>query len=285
VFVKTDPSNAGSKPDRLLVFPITGAAPEKGLDFRGNFVRALNIGGVETPKIGDAQFVAASLGDMPGDVTVDLASEIQVWGPLAEFGDSADDNGLELVLASIRHNGQGNTVAFGGLIVGNQYKLQLLFHESCCTRGSDVLVNGELIVDEFATYVVQGGTTSTTKGAAIVYTFVAKSPDFVLSLDGNTVTTPAYNDKNEILNGLTLEDLGKAPAIPNQGPFKITNVARNGANVSVTFESIAQRTYTLEHKVNLTDPMWHPAASQKAAGASTTLTDTIRPGFWRIKSE
>ncbi len=285
VFSKTNPADAGSKPDRLIVRPVTGAAPEKGLDFRGNFLYALNIGSVETPKIGDAQFVGATLTDEIPGVTVDLQSEIQVWTPLAELGDSADDDGLELVLASIRHNGAGNTVTLAGLTPGNQYKLQLLFHESCCSRASDVLVNGELIVDEFASYVVQGGIGSTTQGAAIIYTFVATSPDFVLSLDGNTVTTPAYTDKNEILNGLTLEDLGKAPEIPNQGPFKITTVARNGANVTFTFESIAQRTYTLQFKQNLADATWQTVASQKASGASTSLSDAGRPGFWRIRSE
>ncbi|MBL9138329.1 MAG: hypothetical protein JNK85_20840 [Verrucomicrobiales bacterium] len=285
VFSKTDPANAASKPVKLLVQPVTGGDPQDGADFSGNFTYALNIGGLDAPKVGDAQFVTALIADEIPGVTVDLLSEISAWTQPA-LGDSADDDSLEVVLQSIRHNGAGNTVTLANLTPGHAYKLQLLFFEQCCARGFDVLVNGQLVVDEFAPYVVQGGINNTTAGALIAYTFTATSPDFVLSLNGETVTTAAYTDHNEILNGLTLEDLGVAPT-----EIRITGSQRSAAGFAVTFGSDSGKSYRLEYKETLGAGAWESVGTATASGASTTITDNGatrlgKPsGFYRVSSQ
>lgn len=285
VFSKTDPSNAASKPDKLIVRPITGGDPEDGADFRGNFKYALNIGGLDAPKVGDAQFVTALIADEIPGVTVDLQSEISTWTQPA-LGDSAEDDAVELVLQSIRHNGAGRTVTLADLTPGHAYKLQLLFFEGCCSRGFDVLVNGQMVVDEFAPYVVQGGINNAAAGAVIIYTFNATSPDFVLSLNGDTVTTAAYTDHNEILSGLTLEDLGVAPV-----EIRISGAQRSAAGFAVTFASESGKSYRLEYKETLGAGAWESVGTAAATGASTSITDNNATrlgkasGFYRVSSQ
>lgn len=284
-FSKTDPDNAASKPDKLIVRPLTGGDPEDGADFQGNFKYALNIGGLDAPKVGDAQFVTALIADEIPGVTVDLQSEISSW-TLPEFGDSANDDGLEIVLQSIRHNGAGNTVTLADLTPGHAYKLQLFFLEQCCARGFDVLVNGQMVADEFAPFVVQGGINNLAAGAVIAYTFTATSPDFVLSLNGDTVTTAAYTDHNEILDGLTLEDLGVAPT-----EIRVTGSQRSAAGFAVVFTSDSGKTYRLEYKETLGAGAWESVGTATATGASTTMTDNnaVRlgkpSGFYRVSSQ
>ena len=289
-FSGSNANDASSTPGAYLAFPFHNASPAEGLDFKGKFLYAVNIGGVETPKIGDAQFVTATLVDADPNIEVDLASEIQVWGKLPDYGSTPDDDGLELIMQSIRHNGQGKTVTLRGLTKGNTYKMQLMFLEQCCARAFDVLVNGQKIADDYAPFVVHGGIANNTAGAAIVYTFVAPSDTLELSLDGEGVTTPSYTDHNEILNAITLEDLGVVAGPPPVKSFKITNIAKALNAVNISIESAANVTYTLEYKASLSDAAWQKVGEVKATGASTTLSDSnaahlATQGFWRVRTQ
>ncbi|MCY2967450.1 MAG: LamG domain-containing protein, partial [Planctomycetota bacterium] len=82
----------------------------------------------------------------------------------------------------------------------------MLFLDQIADRGFDVSVGGTKIVSSFFPGAVQGGGQERKKGAVITHQFVATSTSLSVTLDGSAVTTA--RDKNPILNGFTLEDLG-----------------------------------------------------------------------------
>lgn len=71
-----------------------------------------------------------------------------------------------------------------------------------------------------------------------------------------------------------------APVFPNAA---ITN---NGANVAVSFNTIATRNYTVEYKTNLTDAGWTTLNSLTAIGTNSTVMDSAAPPqkFYRVDS-
>ncbi|MFP6871905.1 MAG: LamG-like jellyroll fold domain-containing protein, partial [Verrucomicrobiales bacterium] len=183
------------------IIEIAGAST---LDFSGTITHAVNVGGAGGTVIGDAVFTADN---GVADVEVQAEHVIAAWNPAPDIGGSAEDNALESVLHSIRHhppnsNFPGNDgihVRLGGLTDGEGYKLQLLFSERGVNRGFDITVNGSLVVDEFTTN--QGDS----KNFAVVHYFVADGTDVTVHLSGIAAT---FADRNPILNGLTLEEVG-----------------------------------------------------------------------------
>jgi hypothetical protein len=183
------------------VVKIDGAS---ALDFSGNIIHAVNVGGGGGAVIGDAAFT----GDT-GVENVEVAAQhvIAAWGGVPDIGGLAEDDALEGVLHSIRHHppnsnipgNDGLHVRLGGLTDGEGYKLQLLFSERGVNRGFDISVNGSLIADEFTTN--QGEN----KNFAVVHYFIADGTDVAVHLSGIGAT---FADRNPILNGLTLEELG-----------------------------------------------------------------------------
>ena len=113
----------------------TGGDPGEGLDLTGNFIHAVNFDeALANQQVGDALFVdvaSSSLGmdgfgqePPPGTFSPD-------HGGSPEYGNSANDNALEAVMAS-SHIGTGNafnTMVLPGLVDGTTYKLQLLMND------------------------------------------------------------------------------------------------------------------------------------------------------------
>ena len=180
----------------------TGADPGEGLDFAGNFLYAVNVGGPGGVQIGDAAFTDdASV----SGVTVTAQNVIEAWGDPLDWGDSAGDDALEQLMQSIRWSGapDGVSVTLDGLRAGTEYRLQLMFHEQCCSRGFDVAVNGQQIVDEYSPQRDQGGLSGGGRpGASINYDFTASSSTLTIELSG---TDASFADTNPILNAFTLE--------------------------------------------------------------------------------
>ena len=108
------------------------------------------------------------------------------WGEVA-LGDSADDDALETVLRSIRWSSSPAPVVVTMAVQPNvEYRLQLLFHEQCCSRGFDISANGEQIVDEYSPQRDQGGTSGGGRpGAFVNYDFTASSATLELTLQGS----------------------------------------------------------------------------------------------------
>lgn len=271
VFSRTDPASASSKPDKTLVAPFTGGDPGEGLDLTGNFLYALNIGGVDGGQVQQANFIPASASDAPEGVTVEAVNEIQAWHAPA-YGDTANDDVLETIMQSIRWSAAPAkpTVTLSKLKPGNAYKIQLLFAESCCSRGFDVLINGQLVADDFAPFIIQDRINNQAVGAFVAHTFVATTDTVAASLDG---TTAPYSDHNPTLSAVTLEDLGVAPA-----DIRVT-VAATGGSLRLTWTG-GSGTYVVERKNSLSDATWTRVTSTTERTATVPISGNS--GFFRV---
>jgi hypothetical protein len=213
--------------------PILGGDPGEGLDFDGDFLYAVDFGGVQFENgisgrvypyfVGDAGFTVVDLTDgltydMPG-----LAKE--AWLPIGATGSSRDDWALQQIVQGYRSSFVGKPCTFdlAGLTVGNPYRLQLMFAEKKKIRSLDVTVGGELIVSNWAPYLVQDhkytqGSRHTpqlgdefiwdtsTVGAWISYEFSAAA-------DVLAVHLVATNGGQVIIQAVSLEMLLATPSI------------------------------------------------------------------------
>jgi autotransporter-associated beta strand protein len=204
-------------PTQQLGLPDTYRQPfasSSDLDFSGNFLYAVNVGGPGGMTIGDAHFTADNA---PG-VNVTAQNIITNWGPgVANFDGGAGGSGggpegaLEQLMQSIRWTatspGVNMQVQLDNLIVGQSYKLQLLFLDSGTgNRSFGIVVDGQTLVVDF-----NARTGTNQLGSAVVHVFEATSTSVTIILDGN-LGLPSANDRNPILNALTLQAVTPAPA-------------------------------------------------------------------------
>lgn len=214
--------SVGSSWAAATVGVFTGGDPGEGLDLQGNFTYAINIGpDGAAGKAGDATFTA----DNVVGVTVTAQNNIGTGGWLAAtLGDTPNDDVLEKVLSSIRWSGSPAVVTVELRVEkGIEYKLQVIEGESCCPgRGFNIILNGETLAENFMPGVVQspGGDFPAEKlvnGAVVTYQFVSQTNRLVLELSGPAATSEEINDRNAIVNGLTLERLSPLTDNDNDG--------------------------------------------------------------------
>lgn len=210
-----------SSPSLAMVSTFTGGDPGEGLDLQGRFIYAVNTRGPGGFKVGDAFFTSdQNLSNVQVDAgftgySQNAGSEILNWST-PNFGASTNDNNLEVVMQSIRHGAPGgqHQVNLANLVVGREYKLQLLFTEACCNRAMDVSVNGTLVADNFNIPTTIGGINAApTNGAVVTHSFVAASSTANILLNGPGATGVGI-DTNPILNGFTLEDTSGFNLLP-----------------------------------------------------------------------
>ncbi|HUF62330.1 MAG TPA: LamG-like jellyroll fold domain-containing protein [Verrucomicrobiales bacterium] len=197
----SDPANRISRPAGAISIStsvFTGGDPGEGLDLDGEFLYAINLQGPAAGSVRDAIFT----GDAVAGFSHDFPNEIGDWHAPA-YGDTINDNNLELVMQSIRWNAGPADLSLAGLDPGKNYKLQLLFAESCCDRGWDILLNGLKFFNDFNVQRQQGGINNTSQGVVVTYSFTALSDSLSI---GFLPGTP-FPDNNPILNGLTLEQM------------------------------------------------------------------------------
>ncbi len=191
---------------RVGVF--TGGDAGEGLDLDGTFLYAVNMRGPAAGAIRDATFTDDSA---PG-VTWSAPNEILNWTN-PNYGATANDDHLEVVMQSIRWANYPNTVNvnLANLVPGARYRLQLLFGEQCCNRGFDISVEGTRIAANFAPFAVQGGTSTSAQnnGAVVTHDFIAGDSTLNIVVGG---TDSIYPDDNPILQAVTLEAV--QPPIP-----------------------------------------------------------------------
>ncbi len=190
---------------RVLVRSFTGGDAGEGLDLDGTFIYAFSVGTEDGHgPVRDANFT----GQTVDGVTIQQApSAIPNYYP-ADYGETANDDVLDLVMQSIRHGGGGARILLGNLVPGSEYKLQLLFGEWGSPRGFDVFVDGKLIVDDFAPFIIAGGINRTDSSALVSYSFIAPT-NVVEVRTGGTVSIARYADRNPIINALTLEEVAR----------------------------------------------------------------------------
>ncbi len=186
-------------------------AVDEGVDFNGEFVYAINIGGPGDLEVEDAEFTDGSLFDccQDGADVFTEDRELPEWHPNTDYGNFD----LDLVMQSIRWSAEPAEIEVTlDVEAGTNFKLQLLFAESCCDRGFDIVVEDEVAVENFNVQLAQEGINNTAQG--VVYSLSVTPTDdklnIVLGNGGNEDRpNPAAPDNNPILNGLTLE-LGSA---------------------------------------------------------------------------
>lgn len=203
----TDPLNADSYPKKTTFSPFTGGDEGEGLDLDGNFLYAINVGPPDAVgQIRDALFTE----DVVEGVTISGGFIAGNWHTGVSFGDTINDEILELLMASIRWSNAVDPLtpvlrlSFANLEAGAAYKLQLLFAEEAWNRGFDVTVDGRFIADDFSPWHYQGGFPKT-NGVVLAHNFIASSAAVDIILDGRTVVLPEFTDHNPILQGATLE--------------------------------------------------------------------------------
>jgi hypothetical protein len=193
-----------------------------GLDFEGNFAYAVNVGGPaensfgEPLTIGDAVFEdGTNAGLLNPGITMTVANEILNW-TTPSYGDSPEDDNLEVVMQSIRWNVPPGVNVDMDVEEGQFYKLQLLFQEDCCNRGFDIFVEGEEVVSNMVVQEVQGGIGVDPMGVFYTHTFQAMDNQLNILLGGQHPTVP---DNNPILNGFTLELVDEPPPMGIMGDY------------------------------------------------------------------
>ena len=209
--------------DEMEIFngSVTTFRTAADLDFSGDFVYGINVGGPAENDFGDALTIGdveltAGTNDDELDlndqgVYMTVANELPSWFSAAAsgFGDgSDDDNNLGFALQSIRWNQPPGIEVGLDVEPGESYKLQLMMGEGCCDRGFDVLVEGELMVDNLIVHDLQDeGINDGTSAVAFTHEFVAGDDQVDITLGGIVFGTP---DNNPILHVLTLEHLAGA---------------------------------------------------------------------------
>jgi MYXO-CTERM domain-containing protein len=195
---------AGSTQSHGIVSTFTGGDPGEGLDLQGNFLYAVNTRGPGGLKVGDA-FFTTDQNNATAGYSHNAGAEILNWAN-PNYGGTTNDDNLEVIMQSIRHGApaQQHQINLSNLIVGREYKLQLLFTESCCNRGFDVSVNGTLVADNFNIQATQGGINANpTNGAVVSHSFIAGATTANILFNGPGAGFP---DPNPTISALTLED-------------------------------------------------------------------------------
>ena len=187
------------------------------LDLAGTFAYA-----VDFPGGGGTVKGLAFTGETAPGVSITAERTADPWSPKPEYGADADSNALEDVMLGIRYSlwqdPAPNTISINLTVEdGQPYKLQLLWSENYWPNSGrrffDVVVDGQLAIDELDVNAVQGdppGTASAprsspaTKGAVYTHTLTASGTTLNITLSHGST---AGGDFNEIINGLTLEEV------------------------------------------------------------------------------
>lgn len=197
-----------------VVGAFTGSAAGHGLDLEGDFDYALTMNPFAHGLVVlDAAFTHAAT---TAGVSLAHQNFNQSWYNPTYTGSEADlrlGGVMSSVIWSQAAAGPSMGMTMGGLVVGNEYKVQLLFGEACCSRGFNLYQDGQLLVKEFSPSAL-GGIGDRSRGAFVSNTFRATSTSVSFGFGG---LDPRYSDNNPILSAATLEALA-LPTAPAQVP-------------------------------------------------------------------
>lgn len=193
----------------------TGSAAGQGLDLQGNFTYALTMNSfAHGTVVGDASFTDAHA---TAGVALGHDAMNQSWYNPTYTGSVADlalGQVMNSVIWSYANGGVSMSMVMSGLIVGNSYKVQLLFGEGCCSRGFDIYQDGALMIDDFSPSAL-AGIGNGSQSSYFSNTFTATSTSVTLGFGGSA----PYGDNNPLLNAATLEALDDVVAVPEPASF------------------------------------------------------------------
>lgn len=276
----SNPLSPLSGPGPTHVATVLNAGPSGGLDLRGQFRYAVNIG--ETGPalaVGDASFTSPA--NTPGFIINSNAS-VQNWtAPL--FGDGLENKNLARIFSSMNWRNDsppGMDVALQNLLPGQRYRLQLFFTDKPeAKRFFDVSVGGKRLADRLHIARIQGEFFA---GAAISHEFTADLSSLLIRLEPPASHGPD-EDINPLLNGLTLEQL---PPVPDHS---ITSVEKRPAGMFLHLKGSTARSYALDYSTDLKtwQVLW-PQVGLLPGGLGMFFdTDPVRAagprGFYRMR--
>ncbi|MCH8120489.1 MAG: hypothetical protein IIC00_12265 [Planctomycetes bacterium] len=177
------------------------------LDLSGNIIYAINFGNNGNPQFDG--FVFSQDQDNPDlTFTTTAEGETSQWEGLAP---NTGDSNLDMLLHGVTWQNSGGSVttsiSAGGLVVGMQYQLQLIFYTNH-SRPMNIAVEGDIIIEQYDPFPAQGSVQG--KGGSIVkHNFTAG--DEILNIN----ITPQRTDGStaSIISGLVLTEK------PNPVPF------------------------------------------------------------------
>jgi len=210
--------SAGAATATAQISTFSGGDPGEGLDLQGTFlagyaVYAGNLSETAIYTIQDALFENSLVA---GGIEISAANQTDFGAGVTDPQGSADDLSLANITNFVRFGGAGAAVGAVGvsitapLVIGQQYKLQLLFNEACCAgRGFDVEVEGVLVADQFNPSAIQGDTNGANQpGALVTYEFTATDTN----LDANLVVA-GFADDNAIIDAVSLESVPEPTSV------------------------------------------------------------------------
>lgn len=165
--------------------------------------------------IGDAVFAEGTIAaqDDLDDAGAKISrnNEAATWYGTPNYGDTPEDDNLELIMQSIRWNVPPGVNIDLAVEEGTSYKLQMFFAEEAWDRGFDIFMEDEEVVTDFVIHVAQGGMANREVGVSYTRELVAGDDELNILLGGSV----AVPDNNPLFQALTLEkieDLVIAPA-------------------------------------------------------------------------
>lgn len=204
------------------------------LDFAGEFVHAINVGGpgenanFDPLIIGDAQLLDGTNAAEPDlndvGIVMTVANEIANWHTPNYPIETDDDENLAFAMQSIRWNVPPGIAIDLAVEEGESYKLQMLFAESCCDRGFDIFMEDDEVVTDLVVQQVQDGINNAEQGVSYTREFVAGDDELNILLGGSV----AVPDNNPILNVLTLEKIEAIVVEPSCDPNSQGDLDGNG---------------------------------------------------------
>ena len=140
-----------------------------------------------------------ALGGVPG-VTVYSNAAANNWGTKPNLGATAGDDALEDILHDIRYS-NNSSVNIDATVGNGLYEVQLLFsenfHSVVGSRTFDIVVEGEMLYDEFDVLAAAGG-----QSKPLLLTYEVRMSDGNLDID--LLLGSSAGDGNPIINGLVI---------------------------------------------------------------------------------
>lgn len=252
----------------------TGGDVGEGLDLDGHFVYAVNLGAaVAVGQIRDAVFTNSKAAGILAESWYEAGN----WhSPV--YGSSTNDDRLEVVMQSIQWSTRPGTVqlSLANLILGQPYKLQLLFTEqSNIQRKFDVLVEGKVIAATLHPAGILGGAVNTTRGVVVTHRFVAADAVLQILISGqNTGYDP-------VLSGATLEEEARPAVEVSARVFNAANAVRE-VLLSYTVKDSSNETVFASTPVS---GRLSVLTSVDTFGLGAMDTTSFSPGIYTIEAQ
>lgn len=194
----------------------TGGDVGEGIDFSGNVIHALNLGGGGTgsPAAPDLVVSGVTFRDVYASAALipDVAANWQAidnWGTKPSYGAGSNDANLSEVMWDITHGTNTPTLIFTNLSPNQLFRAQVLASDNGLTTGrgnSYELISGDLTTGTVADRSLNNNLTTLQGGALTsgVVVSLMGSSDSLGTLSFRALDATGFQDNNSIASGFIL---------------------------------------------------------------------------------